>query len=238
MVANLAAKQLKQTRMDMERALKQRDRDKLRKLRESIRAAKTARRTKLRAVTAQCKAARKRNVARAKKAREKLRESIRRTREQARKLCTTARGEARAKTMGAIERAVSALEGERALQRQLGAWTRPKSCPTTPGGAREKRSESDCEVAANIDEPGLRVVWERVKGKIRGSGRRSRTEAFYEWVAENAPDVYRIQEEDAERALEQLEREERRLQAELRKASRYRGRSPEELRELLADVPF
>lgn len=238
MVANLAAKQLKKTRADMERALKQRDRQKLRQLREGIRAAKKARREKLRAVTAQCKAARKRNVARAKRAREKLRESIRRTRDQARKLCSTARGDARAQTMTAIERAVSALEGERTLQRQLGAWTRPKSCPATPGRAKERRAESDCEVAANIDEPGLRVVWERIKSKIRGSGRRSRTEAFYEWVGENSADVYRIQEEDAERALEQLEREERKLSKELRKATRFKRRSPDELRALLADVPF
>ncbi len=239
MTRNLAARQLAQIKRDMERDLKKKDREKLRALRTAIKSAKTLRREKLREVSAQCRAARKRNTERAKKARERLRESIRRTRERARGLCVVSRGEAQASTLREIEKAVGALEQERTVQRQLAIWTRPKSCPTSPGRTRaEKRQESDCEVAANIDDPGLRVVWEHVKHKIKPTQRRTRTESFYEWVAEHQAQIYEIQEADAVRALEQLEQEERRLSRELKKAGRYRKRSPEELESMLAAVPF
>lgn len=241
MTRNLAARQLAQTRREMERDLKRRDREKLKTLRESIQAAKRSRNAKLREVGAQCRDARRKNMERAKRARERLRASIQRTRERARGLCTVSRGEAYATTLREIERAVGALEEERALQRQLAVWTKPTKCALPSGRgakARERREESDCEVAANIDDPGLRVVWEHVKAKIKGGPRRSRTEAFLEWAHDHPGDVYAVQEADAERALVELEQEERRLAREVKKAGRYKKRSPEELAELLAAVPF
>jgi len=239
MTKNLAARQLAQTRLEMERELKRKDRGKLKTLRESIRNAKRSRTTKLREVTAQCRAARRANMERAKRARERLRESIYRTRERARGLCSVSRGDAYSTTLQEIEKAVGALEEERALQRQLSAWTKPTRCalPRAAKG-RERRAESDCEVAANIDDPGLRVVWDHVKHKIKAGPRRSRTEAFLEWAHDHSADVYAIQEADAERALLELEQEERRLSREMKKAGRYKKRSPEELAELLAAVPF
>jgi hypothetical protein len=239
MTRNLAARQLAQTRRDMERDLKRKDREKLKTLRESIQAAKRLRKTKLREVGGQCREARRKNMERAKRARERLRASIQRTRERARGLCTVSRGEAYAGTLREIEKAVGALEEERALQRQLAVWTKPTKCalPRT-AKARERREESDCEVSANIDDPGLRVVWEHVKHKIKGGHRRSRTESFLEWAHDHSADVYAIQEADAERALLALEQEERRLSREVKKAGRYKKRSPEELAELLAAVPF
>ena len=235
----LAARQLAQTRAEMERDLKRKDRVKLKTLRESIRSAKLSRRTKLREVGAQCREARRKNMERAKRARERLRDSIRRTRERARGLCTVSRGEAYATTLREIEKAVGALEEERSLQRQLAAWTKPTSCALPRSTkARERRQESDCEVAANIDDPGLRVVWEQVKHKIKAGPRRTRTESFLEWAQEHSGEVYAIQEADAERALVELEREERRLSRDMKKAGRYRRRSPEELAGMLAAVPF
>lgn len=237
-MSNVVRKQLAETRAQLERDLIRRDREKLRVLREQVREAKRARQVKKRAVSADCRNARKHFNARAKKARERLNASIRRTREQARSVCELARGEVQREGLQHIEKAIGALEGERAVQRQLKAWTRPKVCPTRPGRARELRSESDCEVQANIDEPGLRVVWEAVKQRIKAGKRRSRTEAFYEWVAEHPAEVYEIQERDAERAIDALEREERRMAAQVKKATRYRKKSPAELRVLLAGVPF
>ncbi len=120
-------------------------------------------------------------------------------------------------------------------------WTRPKTCATPKGQARDgKRQESDCEVAVNIDDPGRHVVWEHVKRKIKAGPRRTRTEAFYEWAADHQGEVYEIQEADAEKALRfgALEREERRMAREVKKAGRYKRRSPEELAEMLAAVPF
>ena len=239
MTKNLARQQLAQTRADMERDLKRKDRERLKGLRESIRVAKRARQTKLRDVAADCRAARRKNSERAKRARERLRASITRTRERAKNLCAVSRGDAYASTLREIEKAVGTLEEERALQRQLAVWTKPKTC-AVPGRAkaRERRQESDCEVAANIDDPGLRIVWEHVKAKIKGGPRRSRTEQFFEWAAEHSGEVYAIQEADAERALVELEKEERRLSRELKKTGRFAKRSPEQLAEMLAAVPF
>ena len=238
MATNLAARQLKQIRVSMERDLKRKDREKLAALRIAIKGAKVTRREKIRGVSVQCRSAKRANMERAKRARERLRKSIQRTRERAKSICAVSRGEAQASTLTQIEKAVGALEAERTVQRQLAVWTRPKSCAVPSRGRAEKRQESDCEVAANIDDPGLRVVWERVKSKIKPGPRRTRTEAFYEWAAEHQGEVYEIQEADAERALRVLEQEERRMSRELKKAGRYRKHSPEELAEMLAAVPF
>lgn len=225
-------------RREMERHLKIRDQKKLKALRESIRNAKQLRKTKVREVAAQCRSARAVNMQRAKRARQRLRESILRTRERAQGLCAVSRGEVRTQTLQEIEKAVGALEEERALQRTLAIWTKPTHCAVPRGrAARERREESDCEVAANLDDPGLRIVWEHVKHKIKAGPRRSRTEAFVEWATEHPSEVYEIQEADAERALRELEAEERRLTREMKKTARYSRRSPEELAELLA-VPF
>lgn len=104
---------------------------------------------------------------------------------------------------------MAALELERAEQQRLKIWAGRKK------GARvskvERANESDDMVAAEIDDPGLRIVWEKVKHRIKPGPRKSRAEAFFEWAAENTADVYRIQEADAYEQLERLEREEARL---------------------------
>ncbi len=48
----------------------------------------------------------------------------------------------------------------------------------------------------------------------------ARTEAFFEWAAEHAGDVYAIQEADAVRHLAELERQERALSRAVRKGGR------------------
>ncbi len=90
------------------------------------------------------------------------------------------------------------------------------------GKRKERQQESDCEVEANIDDPALRVVWEHVKHKIKATPRQSRTESFYQWVHDHSADVYALQEADAERALHQLEEEERRMTREASKSGCYR----------------
>lgn len=234
----LAARQLRKTRAEMERELKARDKRRLKELREHLKQAKRDRQTKVRAVGARCRAQRKAITERAKRARVRLRESIERTRQRAKGLCNVSRGEVREQTLQEIERAVQALTTEQREQAKLKAWTRPVSCAVPRGRARERQQESDCEVAANIDDVGLRIVWDNVKHRIKAGARRTRTEAFLEWAAEHPADVIAIQERDAERAIEKLEREERLLSRELKKAGRFKKRTPDELRELLAGVPF
>jgi hypothetical protein len=231
--------QLRQTRTELERELKKRDRGRLRDLRDSIREAKRGRRSKLKEVGSSCQTARAANMKRAARARQRLRDSILRMRARAKTLCGVTRGDAHASTLREIEKAVNALQSERQLQGQLTAWTKPTVCAVTGKRKRaERREESDCEVAGNIDDPGLRIVWAHMKHKIKGSPRRTRTEAFLEWAAEHQAQVYEIQEADTVRAVTLLEHEEQKLARELKQTNRYRKKSPAELRVLLADVPF
>ena len=75
---------------------------------------------------------------------------------------------------------------------------------------RERTSESDDEVLGNIPR-GLVKVFDKVRRHIKGSDRKSRTEAFLEWVEENPGEVYAIQERDAEREVRRLGRGQRRM---------------------------
>lgn len=70
----------------------------------------------------------------------------------------------------------------------------------------------------------LAIVWDRVKGRIRGSARRTRTEAFLEWVEGHAGDAQRMIVEHAERAFvpEETEAQYRARQASERRSSRAR----------------
>lgn len=227
----LAKKQLAQTRAEMERDLRKRAMQRLAALRSELKTARAQKRARLKQVGCECRHARKRISARAKAARARLNASIARTREQAKNLCTASKGQARHETLQKIESAMTALDTERATQRQLAAWTRPTTSTKQSKARAESRSESDDEVRNNLEEPGLLIVWDAVKHKIKGRGRTSRTEAFAEWVAEHPSEVYEIQEADAHRQILALEREERLLSKAL-KRTRYREPAG------LAAVPF
>lgn len=95
--------------------------------------------------------------------------------------------------------------------------------------ARERRQESDDEVRSNLP-PELVPVFERFGRSLKGGPRRTRTEAFLEWVEENPDVIYEFQQQDADRWLGQLLAE----QAQLQKAQR-RGRGA---RVSLGGVPF
>jgi len=225
---------------EMERDRKKRDRQRLAELRARISELRKARTQKLRGIGTQCRAVRKRITERAKLARVRLRLSIERTRQKARELCIAQRASANDDALAALDGALQAFEAERAEQAQLAAWERSKGKGKGKRGAaagrgrssssaRERRQESDDEVAANIEDPGLLVVWRKVAPKIKAGPRRSRTEAFLEWAAENRADVYAIQEADAAAELERLEREQYELQRALRKRGPYRSPYREEL---------
>ena len=237
-MAHLAARQKQATRAELERELKRRDRQKLKQLGQDIRDAKKLRAERVGNIRSRCRSQRERFETRAQEARKRLRESIRRMKENARNLCAVEITDARASTGEVIAKAVAALEHERGYQASLKAWTRPTTCAVTKGRRREQLGESDCEVSSNLDEPGLRVVWEHVKGKIKPKGRSTRTEVFLQWVHDHPADAAAIQYAEEEKAVAELVRNEARMRKDLKKADRYRRKSPEELRELLAGVPF
>jgi hypothetical protein len=218
----LARRQKAQTARETEAELGRRARARLKALRAQVKAAKAGRGVKLREVGQHCRQQRKVVSARAKAARQRLNASIARTRQRAQSVCSSARGDAYASTLDAIERTARALESELGEQKRLRIWAKPaKTSATLPRArARERADESDGEVAANIDDPGLRIVWDAVRHKVKAGKHRSRTEAFFEWAAEHPAQVYEIQEADAVQALERLEREERRLAGALRKGGK------------------
>jgi hypothetical protein len=71
---------------------------------------------------------------------------------------------------------------------------------------RERLTESDDEVRANIPR-GLVKVFDKVRRHIKGSDRKSRSEAFLQWAEENPGEVYAIQEREGEREVRRLLRE-------------------------------
>lgn len=239
MTRPLAARQLAQTRREMERDLKARDRAKLAKLRADISAATKARSERVRGVRTTCRSERLRLKREAQIARQELRDSIARMKQHARELCAVNISDARRATGDAIERAVAELQEERGYQASLKAWTRPTSCAVPRGQKqRDARNESDCEVAANLEDAGLRAVWDRVKSKIKAGSHASRTEAFLQWAHDHSADVERIQYEAEEDAVRELIRQETKMRKDLEKPGRYSKKSAVELRELLSEVPF
>jgi myosin heavy subunit len=70
----------------------------------------------------------------------------------------------------------------------------------------ERRAEADDEVLSNLPDA-LIPLWNKVRRSIKGSDRRSRTEEFIEYAAENEDSVIQAQQEIADRELKQMERE-------------------------------
>jgi hypothetical protein len=70
-----------------------------------------------------------------------------------------------------------------------------------------------------------------------GSPRRPPDGAVLEWAEEDPDEVLAVQPAEADRALKDLLRQERRFGSAVRGGTRYRG-APEELAKLLAGVPF
>lgn len=89
----------------------------------------------------------------------------------------------------------------------------------------ERQQESDDEVVRNLPAS-LVGVFNKVRRQVKGGPRRTRTEAFLEWVEENPGEVYALQSVQADRDLA-------RLVAEHDRATRLARR-----KSLAADVPF
>jgi hypothetical protein len=86
----------------------------------------------------------------------------------------------------------------------------------------ERQSESDDEVRGNIP-PEYVPLFERVKGKIRGSDRRTRSEAFLEYVEEHPGEFLEVLEDRTDALVRELERQEREHRGRMKKT---RGRRP------------
>jgi len=242
------------TRAQLVALARSNDRERLARLRRKLkeaRAAKRASKKRAREVCAAAKAAvrafARDERARLKTERERLKREraelgpeIKRRRAAACDVCVTGKERAELDGAEAVRVARAALADEREQQAIARRWR--SSSSKAPKGAAlvaERRAESDDEVRANLSGDELRI-FERVKARIRPTGRMSRTEAFAQWVHDHSADVARIVEQLAAEDVRALEREER---AAARAARRSYGsmRDAElvaRVRSDLSDVPF
>lgn len=187
------------------------------------------------AVRELCRDARRALSEDARKRREELTQTIAAERLALRGTCTDRLARARAATDRAIEEArKSAVELDR-LRRAARSPAQQHAAERARFARATHLRESDDEVRRNLSDE-LAAVWDRVKGRIRGSARRTRTEAFLEWVEGHQGDAQRIIIEAAERSFvpEETEAQYRERQASERRSSRSSRRRAQEGDE----VPF
>jgi hypothetical protein len=235
-VTETAKQGLARTKRELRKELQQRDRARLRTLKETIRRLRTERREALRTIREQCRRGRARVRERAKQRRAELRRELAGLKLGQRGVCATRLASTDKQFRRLRSEAASELVRERADQRitQRAESTRRVTAARLVRAHREA-DESDDAVARNL-EADLVPVWEQVKRKFKGSGRRSRTETFLEWAQENPGEVWALRSSIADRELADLLKEERVL---MRK-TKGRGKASRQAlaRELAAAVPF
>ena len=236
MAANVGAS----LRRDVAAMLRRQDRAKLRALREQLRGVKNRKRGALAKVRGQCKAARARITekwqAERRRVLSEIREAADRERVQARTVCERKKERVRRGAKQVELSASDRLREERRLQREIAEAYRKASRKLRLAKTTERRSESDDEVRRNIPED-LVPVFNKVKRQISGTPRKSRTEAFLQWVEENTAEVMAMEQDRADREIVRLIREEQKLARAMQSGRRYQ-RSAAAMAQDLADVPF
>lgn len=208
-----------QRRRELKQRARERQKELLPKLRARVREARKARQARLRKCAADCRKRKARVQANARKARDALRGRIVKARQKAQAACGACRVDARGAALDKLDRALRAVETEREAIAALRATAAQLRDPRGVAGGRrsaELRSESDDQVARDVaDDPELAALWAASnKSRFKASPRRSRTEAFLEWV-ENHPEALA---ELRHRQEEQYAREAERLFASWPKA--------------------
>lgn len=183
----------KKLRREIDRARRASFKARLLELRELIKAARIARDEAIQGVRSDCALKRR-----------ELNES-----------CRTRAVVAKASGNRDVSTRKTKLVEERGFETQMRQHERPRRLRSTTG---ERRQESDDEVRTNLD-PNMVPVFDAVRKHIKGSPRKSRTEAFLQWSEENPGEVYELMQHDADRYLAQLLAEQERTQREMRRKS-------------------
>lgn len=222
---------------ELAKDLREKDRAKLGLLRAKIQNARIERRGMLRAARASCQTARAELKARQAVQRAEFVTAQRFERVVERQACSSGKESAKAKGAELETGARRSAKEEAIFQRQMrrgekSAAVRQRARST----ARERAEEDDDAVRSNIPAE-LRAVFDKVKRKIKGSPKRTRTEAFLDWAEENPDEIIAVQQEAADKELRELLKQQREFGRTVRSAGRYKH-SPEELEQLLAEVPF
>jgi hypothetical protein len=228
-----AKRQKKALWRDIARAERDRMREHLAELGRAIRDARALRKSALVQARERCRAERlaARGRARAERARllAELHQVHARERARAREACQAAYAEARALS-DKIARTRAELRAEKAYRAEMRRVERlhrerQREHRKRYSARGVRRGESDDEVRGNIP-PELAALFERVKQRIRGSDRKSRTEAFLQYAEEHPNEVLEVLEDKTDalvRELEARERSARRAMRSTRPAARPRA---------------
>lgn len=144
---------------------------------------------------------------------DRIRLQCRAARQKLRSNCEVRKNRARAEGEAAIQARRHEILEERQLEKLQRSASRrsPIAGHNRARGARAERdAESDDEVRRNLP-PELVTVFNRMRRTIKGSPRKSRSEAFLEWAEENPDEIYAIQEKNADREVKRLVAEYQRL---------------------------
>lgn len=204
------------------------DRQRLREIKQRLREIRRTRPERIRSIRAACRTGREnlrtRVAALREQTRAELRARIQALREAQRGTCRRSEASARNELNQQIERAARELELETGRYRE----SYGRKGPRPRVSAKERREESDDEVRRNLPAE-LVAVFDRVRRDIKPSPRRSRTEAFLEWVHDNPDEAHAIVYDAIEQDVAKLIAEQDAI--ERRARGRYSA-------EHVMDVPF
>lgn len=228
-----AAADRKKLQRELAEHLREKDRAALGLLRAQIKSARVERRHLVHGARMACRTAR--DSLRERQATERKQLTIEHQAERVlgRTACATGKLGAKAKGDELEAMAKRTVKEEALYQRRIRNAGKPPAARAT---VRERREEDDDAVRSNLPAE-LVPVFDKVRRSIKGSPKRTRTEAFLEWAEENPDEIIGVQQEQADKELRLLLRQQRELGRSVRSARRYKS-TPEELAELLAGVPF
>lgn len=223
----------KKLQRELAEHLREKDRAALGLLRAQIKHARVERIGMLRIARQSCRTAREQLKERQAVQRAEFVQTQRAERVLERSLCSSGKEHAKAKGLELELGARRTLKEERAFQRQV---ARAGKAPKARATALERSQEDDDAVRANLP-PELVPVFEKMSRKIKGTPKRTRTEAFLDWAEENPDEILAVQQAVADKALREMLKQQRELGRTVRSTTRYK-QTPEELAKLLAGVPF
>jgi mRNA-degrading endonuclease toxin of MazEF toxin-antitoxin module len=226
----------KKLQRELAEHLREKDRAALGLLRAQIKHARVERKSMLRVARQSCHTARAELKARQAVQRSEFVQAQRFERVLERTTCATGKENAKAKGLELELGAKRTLKDEAALQRQVRRAGKAAPAARIRTTARERSQEDDDAVRSNLP-PELVPVFDKVSRKIKGSPKRTRTEAFLDWAEENPDEIIAVQQSVADKALREMLKQQRELGRTVRSTTRYK-QTPEELAELLASVPF
>lgn len=105
------------------------------------------------------------------------------------------------------------------------------------GNPIERVQQSDDVVRQDID-PELVPLWEQVKGRVRGTSRRSRTEAFLAYVHEHPGEQLAAIDRKTDALIRELERDHREARSIARGRRVRKTKAAPPVRDAASDVPF